>query len=44
MVYFLEQGFPSAIEFFENALGVRRPAVGFGIEIVMIEEAEDELD
>ena len=41
LVYLLQQRLPGAIEFFENALGVRRPAIGFGIEIVMIEKGED---
>jgi hypothetical protein len=41
LVYLLQQRLPGAIEFFENGLGVCRPAVGFGIEIVMIEKAED---
>ena len=31
--YLLEQGLPGAIEFFENALWVRLPAIGFGIEM-----------
>ena len=41
IVYLFQQRLPGAIEFFENALGVRRPAIGFGIEIVMIEKAKD---
>jgi hypothetical protein len=41
IVYFLQYRLPCAIELFKDALGVCSPAVGFGIEIVMIEKAED---
>jgi hypothetical protein len=41
IVYFFEHGLPGAIEFFKDAVGVRGPAVGFGIAIVMIQKAED---
>ena len=41
IVYFFEHCLPCAIEFFKDAVGVRGPAVGFGIAIVMIQKAED---
>jgi hypothetical protein len=41
IVYFFQHRLPCAIELFKDALGVCSPAVGFGIEIVMIEKAED---